>query len=128
MRIKHKVNVRIANDADMYDLLIGPDDTRSEVTIDAYTRMTSCKLKVTATENEDVPLGDVDACKGIYLIVDQEVILKLNGGTEEFQVRKPTTSASVYARFFFEGDINQVNITAGSDDALATFCVWGDTT
>lgn len=128
MRIKHKVNVNIASDTDMKNLLFGPDDALSEVTIDAYARMASGLVHIAATENEDLPTGDVTAVKGIFLKVNQEVTVKINGGSEVFQMRKPTTSSSVYARLFFEGDITQVNITAPADaDVEGVYCVWGDT-
>lgn len=128
MRIKHKVNVQIASDADMYNLLFAPDDTRSEVVIDAFARMASGLVKVAATTNEDLPLGDVTAIKGIFLKVDQECEVKLNGGTEIIQLRKPTTSSTVYARLFLEADISQVNINVpGADDLEGVYCVWGDT-
>lgn len=127
MRIKHKVNVRIANDTDMYNLLFGPDDIRSEVTIDSYTRMSSGLIKVAMNTNENLPLGDVTAVKGIFLQVNQEAVIKLNGGTETIQMRKPSTSASVYARLFLEGDISQVNIAAPAlADLEGIYCVWGD--
>jgi len=128
MRIKHKVNVRVAQDADMYNLLFGPDDTRSEVTIDAYARMSSGMVKVPMNTNENLPLGDVTAVKGIFLQVNQDAVIKLNGGTQEIQMRKPTTASTVYARLFLEGDINQVNIAAPvTADLEGVYCVWGDT-
>lgn len=128
IRIKHKVNVRCAEDTDMKNLLFAPDDELSEVTIDAYVRQTSGKIAVSMNTNEDLPLGDVTAVKGIYLIVDKEAVITLNGGAETIQMRKPTTSATVYARLFLEADITQVNIAApDTEDLVGTFCVWGDT-
>jgi hypothetical protein len=133
MRIKHKVNVRIAEDADMNNLHFGPADTLSEVTIDAFVRTTSAKAVVAANTSEDLALGDISSIKGIYLFSDQPVVLKLNGGTEELQLQVPTTvgataTSPAVAKFFMEGDINQVNVTAPADDAAnITYAVWGDT-
>ena len=129
MRIKHKVRVQIAEDTAMKNLLFSADDSLSEVTIDAYVRCASGVIKVDMNTNEDLPLGDVGAVKGLYLRVDQEATVKLNGGTEILQLRKPSTSTSVYARLFFEGDITQVNITAPAlADLNGVYCVWGATT
>lgn len=126
MRIKHKVNVRIFNDTALKDALFAPDDALSEIQIDTFVRQSSSKFTVTASTSEDLPLGDIVAVKGLYLQVDADCIVKLNGGTEEFQMRaQGTTSPS--AKMFFEGDINQVNITAAAADLNGTICVWGDT-
>ena len=127
MRIKHKVNVRVASDTAMENLLFGPDDTLSEVTIDAYAKVASGLIKIAQNTNEDVPLGDVTAVKGIYLKVDQDVVVKLKGGAETIQLRKASSGASVYARLFLEADINQVNVAAPADaDVTGVYCVWGD--
>lgn len=127
MRIKHKVNVKIADDADMKDLLFSFDDTLSEVIIDGYTKQASGKFKILATENENLPLGDVEAVKGVYLKVSRDCILKLNGGTEEIQLRRAGALSTNIAKFFIEADITQINLTApATEDLVGTYCVWGD--
>jgi len=122
MRIRHKVNVRIFDDADMKDCLFGPDDALAEVNIDIFTKQTSGKFSVAAAANEDLALGDITAVKGIYLEADADFTFKLNGGSEIFQARKSTSSAKV----FLEADINQVNITAAAAVLNGRYCVWGD--
>ena len=127
MRIKHKVNVKVASDTDMKNLLFAPDDVLSEVTIDAYARVASGLISIAQATNEDLPLGDVTAVKGVYFKVDQDVTIKLNGGTDIIQLRKASAGSTVYARFFIEADITQINITAPADaDVTGVFCVWGD--
>ena len=129
MRIKHKVNVRIGDDSDMTDLLFAPDDTNAEVVIDGYERMVSGKLSIPLNTNEDVPLGDITAVKGIYIIVDQDVVVTLNGGAETIQLRKSGTESTVTAKLFLEADITQVNIAAPVLlDVVGTWCAWGDAT
>lgn len=129
MRIKHKVNVRVALDTDMKNMLFGFDDTLAEVQIDTYEKQASGVLKILANTSEDVPLGDIDAVKGAYLRLDKEATIKINGSTDAIQLRKYSTSSSAYAKFFIEADITQLNITAPTtEDVNGIFCAWGDAT
>lgn len=126
MRIKHKVTVRIAEDTLMKNLLFGPDDVLSEITVDDYVRQVSGLIAITAAGSEDLPLGDVTAVKGLYLRTDSDCVLKLNGGIETIQMRVPTNGT--YAKLFIEADITGVNITADAGgDLSGMFCAWGDT-
>jgi hypothetical protein len=126
LRIKHKVNVRVFSDTALKNALFAPDDALSEKTIDTFVRHSSSTFTVAATLNENLPLGDITAVKGLYLEVYADCIVKLNGGTEEFQLKaQGTTSPS--AKLFFEGVITQVNVTAGAAALSGVVCVWGDT-
>jgi hypothetical protein len=126
MRIKHKVRPRIAADTAMKNLLFGPDDDLSEVVIDQYDQQTSGTIKVLQSANEDVPLGDIDTVKGFYIQVDGDCTLKINGSSDGIDLVKSTTANVLYAKFFIEADITQINITAPSDaDVIATYCAWG---
>lgn len=128
MRVKTKVNVRIGVDADMKNLMFAPDDTLAEAIIDSYARCTAGIVAIPLNTSEDLPLGDVTAVKGVYLRVDQDVEVKLNGGSEVIQLRKASGTAPIYARLFLEADITQLNITAPADaDVNGIYCVWGDT-
>lgn len=128
MRIKHKVNVRIADDADFKNYLFAPDDALSEVVIDAYVRQVSGKFKITANTNENLSLGDVDAVKGIYIKVDKDAVVTLNGGAETIQLRRSGTTTSDYAKLFLEADISAVNVAAPvTEDCSGWYCAWGDT-
>jgi len=128
IRIKHKVRPQIAEDTAMKNLLYGPDDTLSEVTIDSYVRQTSGKISIAQNTNEDVPLGDITAVKGFFLQVNGDCQIKINGSADAIQVRKATDANVDWAKFFIEADISQVNITAPADSAISgTFCAWGDT-
>jgi hypothetical protein len=125
IRIKHKVNVRIAEDPGMEDLLFSPDDTRAEVIIDSFDRQASGNLNITASTNEDVPLGDVDAVKGFYLKLSTDCTIVLNGGTDQLSISKPASSS--YAKVFIEMACTQINISVpAGDDLTGVYCVWGD--
>ena len=105
MRIKHTVNPRIAEDADMENLLFGLNDVLAEITVDAYVRVISGKASVAESANEDLSLGDITAVKGFFLIADAECIIKLNGSSDEIQLRiGGTGTTNAKAKFFIEAD------------------------
>lgn len=125
IRLAHKVRPQIYADTAKKNTLFAPDDTLSEVVIDSFTKHSSNNITVAALASEDLPLGDITAIKGLYLQVDADCIVKLNGGTEEIQIRaQGTTSPS--AKLFIEADVNQVNVTAASAVLNGTICIWGD--
>ena len=126
IRIKHKVNVRIAEDTGMKNLLFGPDNDLAEVTNDGYERQASGNLNIIANANEDVPFGDVDLVMGFYLKLNGDCTITLNGGAEPIAITKPTTSD--FAKIFIEAAVTQINILAPADQAIVgTYCVWGST-
>jgi hypothetical protein len=127
MRIKHKVNVRIGEDTDMKNLLFGPDDTLAEQVIDRYERQTSGKFKIAANETESLPLGDITAVKGMFLKINGDALITLNGADTPIQVRKPGTTSTDYGRLFLEADIASVSIEAPELSAVeGVYCFWGD--
>lgn len=127
MRIRHKVNVRIADDVDMKNLLFGFDDTLAEVVIDTYEKQAGGKFKVEAGETETLSKGDVDAPKGVFIKCNADAQVSINGSTDLIQLRKAGTTSTDYARLFIEGEISSVAITAPLDiEAIGVYCFWGD--
>jgi hypothetical protein len=127
IRIKHKINVRVAEDTDMNNLLFAPKDDLAEVTIDAYEKVVSGTVKVLAAATEGLSFGDVTLpAKGLYLRVDSDCLVNINGlGT--IQLRRSSTATGVVAKLAIEADINTVTITApGGNDVRGVWCVWGD--
>lgn len=126
MRVKHKIKVNVAEDTDMKLKLFDRDDTLSEVIIDGYTQQSSGTLDVAAGVTEDISFGDVTLVKGFYLRVNQDIKLKFNGGSEEFQVRKSSSTSGVTAKFFAEMDFTQIEVIGHATEATSgVFCVWG---
>lgn len=125
MRIRHKVNVQIYDDADGNDVLFAPKDTLAEIIIDAFKKETSGKISVAANATESVPFGDVGSpAKGAYLMVNAECTISINGGPA-IQLRKGGTTAKI--KFFIEGDITSLQITAPSSTAIeGIYAVWGE--
>ncbi len=125
IRIKHKVNVKIANDTDMKDKLFEFDDTLAEVVIDTFQRQNSGKFHIAAEGVEDLPMGDITATKGVVIKFDQDCTIKINGGTDVFSVEK--AEGKTFARFFMEGTITAIEVTAILE-LEGVFCTWGDPT
>lgn len=126
MRIKHKVIVKIADDADMKDLLFSLDEQLSEVVIDAYTKVFSGKVTVALNTNENLSLGDIGAVKGIYLKVNKDCVVKLNTVTPGITLKRSGTLTSCFAKLFLEADITAINVAApATEDTEVLYCVWG---
>jgi len=128
MRIKHKVRVQIARDTDMKNKQFHPDDTEAERVIDGYDGQVNGDLAIPQGTNEDLPTGDLTAIKGIYLEVDKDVKIKLNGGAEELDVATVADANGVTkAEFFLEATLTAVNVAApASEDVSGVWCMWGN--
>ena len=129
IRVKHKVRVQTFKETDETNGYYLPDDAGSEVTHDTFDKQANSILAVTKNTNELLTFGDVDVVKGIYLEVDVEATIKLNGSSDALQLRKGSTLTGVKAKFFFEGDITSVDVIAPvTEDLTGEYCVWGDLT
>lgn len=121
MRVKQTVNIRVAEDTLMEQLIFGKTDSLAVVTHDEYDQQASGTINIEAASNEDVPLGDVDSISGVFLSVDQSCVLTLNGGVETINLVKPTGGN---AFFCMNGTITQINI-ATTEALTGLFCIWG---
>lgn len=126
MRVKHKLNALVTDDAEGEDVLFGPDDTRAEVTIDNMTKLNSGRLEIAASGTESLPFGDVADVRFVWIKADNDFNLKFNGGTEVLNVKRAGTTG--YAKFAAEIDVSSVSIVNPSASAVlkAVFMVYGD--
>jgi len=126
MRIKHKVNVRIADDASMKDLLFGPDDELAEVISDSYQRQASGIFSIAAAGSESISFGDVDAVKGVFIKVDADVNVNINA-LGDILLARHTTTTGTYAKLFLEAGITSLVVgNPSAATARGLWCVWGD--
>jgi len=124
MRVKQTINVRVAEDADMEDILFGKVDNLAVITHDEYTQVASGTINITQNTNEDLPLGDIDNIRAYWISVDQACELKFNGGTE---IRYLVKSTAGNAIAFANETVTAINIAAPVDeDVTGTYCLWGD--
>ena len=126
MRIKHKIIVKVADDADMKDLLFSLDDQLAEVVIDAWTKSFSGKVTVALNTNEDLSLGDIGLVKGLYLKANKDCIVKLNGAVTGISLKRAGTLTTCFAKLFLEAAVTSINVTApASEDTEVLYCIWG---
>jgi len=129
IRVKHKVRVQTYKETDETNGYYVPDDTSAEVILDSFDKQCNTNLAIAANDSELLGFGDVTLVKGIYLEVDVEATIKLNGSADALQLRKGNTLAATKAKFFFEGDITSVEVIAPTTEALTgEYVVWGDPT
>ena len=125
IRVKHKVRVQVYREASEYNGYYVPDDTRSEVVLDSFDRQANSVIAIGQGTSETLDFGDVDAVKGIYLEVDQDVTVSINGSVTPLQLRVGASGGK--AKLFLEADITSVEVTAPSGaDVVGECCVWGD--
>jgi len=126
MRVQHTVNVQIAEDADMKNLLYGPNVSLSQVVIDAYQDQASGTFTVAGGTTESLNKGDVTSPRGVFLRVDNDCQVNING-LGNIQLRRGTAATGFTAKLFLEGEISSVAITAPvGADVHGTWCFWGD--
>jgi hypothetical protein len=125
MRVKHSVIVQIGDDTEMKDKLFYTDETLAQTQSDGFTRAANTKVHVAQAGSESLSFGDVDVVKGFYLKVDVECIVRLNGSTDNIQLRKAGSAS--YAKLLMECDLTQIEVDAPADSAVnGVFVVWGD--
>jgi hypothetical protein len=126
MRVKHKVIVKVSDDADMKDLLFSTDEQLAEVVIDAWTKSFCGKVTVALNTTENLSLGDIGLVKGLYLKVNKDVVIKFNGSADSMTLKRAGSTTNHYAKLFLEAAITQVNIAAPvTEDASILYCIWG---
>ena len=128
MTLKHKIRIRIAKDSDLKFLRHQDPDNESEVSTTTYTKSAKGDFTVeAAAADEALSTGDITAVKGMYLEVDQEVGLKLNGSSDILQLRIANSTTGAKAKFFFEGDVSAVLVVAhATAEANGYVIFWGD--
>jgi len=80
MRLKTTVRVQAWLDAAMKRAMFNDDATLSQMQTDGYAKQANSVLSIAPLATETLSFGDVTLVKGIYLEVDQEAKVRLNGG------------------------------------------------
>ena len=125
MRLKTTVRVQAWLDAAMKRAMFNDDATLSQMQTDGYAKQANSVLSIAPLATETLSFGDVTLVKGIYLEVDQEAKVRLNGG-DAIQMRMAVGSTK--AKLFLEADVSQVTVENTDDTAVLTgfVCCWGD--
>lgn len=129
MRIKHTIRLQIARDQEMRRLLYSDDAQLSEKVIDGYEKHVQGHIAIAAAATESLCLGDITAVKGLYLELDQNAYVRLNGSLDNIVVAKPPSASEDTGKLFLEADINAVEIENPTANPLTgLFVMWGDPT
>jgi len=128
MRIRHKVNVTISDDADGRDKLLALDDALSEVVLDGYEEHNAGKTRLAASDAFVVPFGGVGDARGLFLKSTGDCDVSINGGAA-LPVRRGVQMAggarASSTKLFFEGTLVSVTVSA-VEEMYLTYVVWGD--
>lgn len=129
LRQKHKVWVNTSRNTDMTDLVYGPSEADRLVQNDVFDQWGGGSIDIPDTSNEDLDLVDVTNVKGIYLEVDGDVTVTINGATPALQLKKYTTTAGVVCKLFVEAVITSFNIANATGSAVnGHYHIWGSST
>ena len=125
MRLIHTIQIQAARDIAMKRFLFKDDLTLATVQTDSFTTEASSILIVEPAETYELSFGDVTLVRGLYLELDQDALVAINGATP-FQMRKPADGS--VAKLFLEAEIGQISINNPSTDTVlnGVFVCWGD--
>lgn len=107
-----------------------PRDT-SRVKLDGiWQRIHGGNFTIPISTGEALDLGDVPSpAKGLYIEVNNDCDIVLNGLASPIQVRRVPAQATLPTKLFLEVDITSVLVTAlGTNVVEGTYRVWGDET
>lgn len=132
IRVKHIVALQISRDTDGDQKLFYPEVSAETVITDGFERMTSTVIAIAAAGTEALNLGDVTTVRGIYIEVDRDCNLRINGSSDDIPLKIPpsVTAGGSRAKVFLEATITAVTIeNLDVSNALSGVCVvWGDPT
>ncbi len=124
-RVKHSISILASLDTD--EKKKGFERTAATViqTINAQEVGKSDTRVIAALAVDDaLELGGVTTAKVLYLETDQEITIKINGGSESFKLT-PTTGYN--AKLFWEGEFTALAVSNASTttEAIVSYMVAG---
>jgi hypothetical protein len=122
------MNVRIADDTSMKNLLFAPDDELAEVVSDSFETQASGKFSVAVGGTESLSFGDVTHVKGFFIKCDGDAEVNVNA-LGVIQLRKHDTTTGTEVKIMMEADISSLAITNNTTAVITgVWCVWGNYT
>ena len=127
-RIDHTVAMQITRDTNQKQKVFFSDLTAEAVTIATLDNAFGGGLSVAVSSTDSLSLGDIGDARGLYLEVDADCNVRLNGGVEDIPITVAPGGAR--AKFFIEGTITAVTVenTSGTVVLTGAYCFWGDPT
>jgi len=125
MRVRNTVQVQISLDADGKRKLFSDDQQLSQTMTDQFATQANSVLAIAPSNTENLSLGDVELVRGLYLEVDKEAKVRLNGSSDFIQMRMAPDG--VKARLFLEAEITAITVENTSTDVLSgVYVCFGD--
>ena len=125
MRVRNTVQVQISLDADGKRKLFSDDPQLSQTVTDQFATQANSVLSIAPSNTENLSLGDVELVRGLYLEVDQEAKVRLNGSSDFIQMRMAPDG--VKARLFVEAEITAVTVENTATEVLSgVYVIFGD--
>jgi len=128
IRVRHNVLVQISGDTSAKDKRYYPET--QDTIVDTMDRSSTKEIQVAGLASEVMNLHDIAAVKGMYLEVDGDIDLTIDGSATPVQLRKASTVTGTKARFFMEGAITSLTLdnTANATAVNGVLVLWGDPT
>ena len=125
-RVKHSLSILASLDPD--EKKIGFERSAETIiqTIRTDLAVGKADTRVIAASAVDdaLELGGVTTAALLYIETDQEITIKINGGSESFKLT-PTTGSN--AKLFWEGEFTALSVSNASltEEAIVTYLVAG---
>lgn len=127
MRLKHTVQVQLSQDTEQKRKLYSDDATSAQTDTSGYTQQANSLLSIDPAGLENLSFGDVTLVRGLYLEVNRDALVRLNGSADPLQLR--IAASATKAKLFVEAEITQVTVENPSSEVLSgVYVVWGDPT
>ena len=130
LRLKHKVVVQISRDTDQKQkgVVFLDDDSVQEVDTSGYLRSAGGDISIAVSSTEALNLGDVQAVRGLYLEVDGQCNVTLNGANVALDVQPDAGTTGKRGKLLLNAGITSVSVENVSATTVLTgfYAVWGD--
>lgn len=126
IRVDHTVAPQISRDTNQKLRLFFPDLNSEAVSIDQFEAAANSVLSLAASAVESLSFGDVVDVRGLYIEVNQDCYLRLNGSIDNIPVKLAPNAST--AKVFLEADITEVQVQNLSTTAILSgvYVLWGD--
>jgi hypothetical protein len=126
IRVDHTVAPQISRDTNQKLRLFFPDLASEAVSIDQFETAANSVLSLAPLAVEALGFGDITDVRGMYLEVNQNCSLKLNGAVDAIPVKLAPNASK--AKVFLEADINQIQVENLSTTEVLSgvYVLWGD--
>jgi len=130
IRVKHVIAVQTSTDTDQTRKMFYLDPDNESVISDSVQKQASGNLEVAIGGSETLSFGDVVDVRGFYLEVATDCRVRLNGSSDNIELKVVKDATPSKAKLFIEADLSQIEVdnTQGTVALTGIYCLWGDPT